>query len=152
MLCFVERDACRHSSFDIVARYAGFLARHERRQPFVQAAVEPAFADQALELLASREGCSKARGDRAGHDGSATEASRQHGGGPSMSQLLLGRAQRARHQLRGRVEVEQLHLWQLVMTRRRSGRGVYRRVMRTAADAAPAGKLEVSRKKTLDAA
>jgi cyclopropane-fatty-acyl-phospholipid synthase len=27
--------------------------------------------------------------------------------------------------------VEQLHLWQLVMTRRNSGRGVYRRVMRT---------------------
>ena len=28
-------------------------------------------------------------------------------------------------------DVEQLHLWQLVMTRRNSGRGVYRRVMRT---------------------
>jgi cyclopropane-fatty-acyl-phospholipid synthase len=49
-------------------------------------------------------------------------------------------------------EVEQLHLWQLVMTRRRSGRGVYRRVMRTGADAAPAGKVETTRKKTLDAA
>lgn len=30
-------------------------------------------------------------------------------------------------------DVEQLHLWQLVMTRRNSGRGVYRRVMRTSA-------------------
>jgi hypothetical protein len=27
-------------------------------------------------------------------------------------------------------DVEQLHLWQLVMTRRNSGRGIYGRVMR----------------------
>ena len=30
-------------------------------------------------------------------------------------------------------EVEQLHLWQLVMTRRNSGRGIYRRVTRMSA-------------------
>lgn len=48
-------------------------------------------------------------------------------------------------------EVEQLHLWQLVMTRRHSGRGVYRRVMRSGADARPAAARE-SPKKALDAA
>jgi hypothetical protein len=31
-------------------------------------------------------------------------------------------------------DVVQLHLWQLVMTRRNSGRGIYRRVMRRSAE------------------
>jgi cyclopropane-fatty-acyl-phospholipid synthase len=35
-------------------------------------------------------------------------------------------------------DVEQLHLWQLVMTRRNSGRGIYRRVMRSGAAPAQA--------------
>jgi cyclopropane-fatty-acyl-phospholipid synthase len=49
-------------------------------------------------------------------------------------------------------EVEQLHLWQLVMTRRHSGRGVYRRVTRmNASQPLPAAARETP-KKTLDAA
>ena len=49
-------------------------------------------------------------------------------------------------------DVEKLHLWQLVMTRRNSGRGVYGRVMRRSADQPlPAGSQE-SAKKALDAA
>jgi cyclopropane-fatty-acyl-phospholipid synthase len=49
-------------------------------------------------------------------------------------------------------EVEQLHLWQLVMTRRHSGRGVYRRVMRTnASQPMPAASRE-SPKNKADAA
>jgi cyclopropane-fatty-acyl-phospholipid synthase len=43
-------------------------------------------------------------------------------------------------------DVEQLHLWQLVMTRRNSGRGVYRRVMRTTAEQQPAVPGETPRK------
>jgi len=35
-------------------------------------------------------------------------------------------------------DVEQLHLWQLVMTRHNSGRGIYRRVMRSSATPARA--------------
>jgi cyclopropane-fatty-acyl-phospholipid synthase len=50
-------------------------------------------------------------------------------------------------------DVEQLHLWQLVMTRRSSGRGVYRRVMRmTAQDAQPAAAQAAPPSKALDAA
>jgi cyclopropane-fatty-acyl-phospholipid synthase len=50
-------------------------------------------------------------------------------------------------------EVEQLHLWQLVMTRRHSGRGVYRRVMRTSAQQPqPAAAPSAPPKKALDAA
>lgn len=48
-------------------------------------------------------------------------------------------------------DVEQLHLWQLVMTRRNSGRGVYRRVMRAStAQERPATPQNAP--KTLDAA
>jgi cyclopropane-fatty-acyl-phospholipid synthase len=50
-------------------------------------------------------------------------------------------------------DVEKLHLWQLVMTRRNSGRGVYRRVMQTvAAGAQPAPAEAPQKKKALDAA
>ena len=50
-------------------------------------------------------------------------------------------------------DVEKLHLWQLVMTRRNSGRGVYRRVMRTVASGAQPAPVEAPRKdKALDAA
>jgi hypothetical protein len=50
-------------------------------------------------------------------------------------------------------DVEQLHLWQLVMTRRHSGRGIYRRVMRTAAqDSQPAVVPAAPSRKALDAA
>jgi hypothetical protein len=50
-------------------------------------------------------------------------------------------------------DVEQLHLWQLVMTRRHSGRGVYRRVMRTTAqESQPAATPAAAPKKALDAA
>ncbi len=50
-------------------------------------------------------------------------------------------------------EVEKLHLWQLVMTRRNSGRGVYGRVMRTvAAGAQPEASPELQKKHALDAA
>jgi cyclopropane-fatty-acyl-phospholipid synthase len=48
-------------------------------------------------------------------------------------------------------DVEQLHLWQLVMTRRNSGRGVYRRVMQRSAENQPALSGE-SPKKARDAA
>jgi cyclopropane-fatty-acyl-phospholipid synthase len=48
-------------------------------------------------------------------------------------------------------DVEQLHLWQLVMTRRHSGRGIYRRVMRTTAESQPAAAGEAS-KRARDAA
>jgi cyclopropane-fatty-acyl-phospholipid synthase len=48
-------------------------------------------------------------------------------------------------------EVEQLHLWQLVMTRRGSGRGVYRRVMQASAENQPAVAAEAP-KKARDAA
>jgi cyclopropane-fatty-acyl-phospholipid synthase len=43
-------------------------------------------------------------------------------------------------------DVEQLHLWQLVMTRHNSGRGVYRRVMRGSAESQPAVTGEAPRK------
>ena len=49
-------------------------------------------------------------------------------------------------------EVEQLHLWQLVMTRRHSGRGVYRRVMRGDARQPQPAAAHESQKKALDAA
>jgi cyclopropane-fatty-acyl-phospholipid synthase len=50
-------------------------------------------------------------------------------------------------------DVEKLHLWQLVMTRRNSGRGVYRRVMRTFAPGTQPAPAEVpQKKKALDAA
>jgi cyclopropane-fatty-acyl-phospholipid synthase len=50
-------------------------------------------------------------------------------------------------------EVEQLHLWQLVMTRRHSGRGVYRRVMRTSAqESQPAAAPAPAPNKALNAA
>jgi cyclopropane-fatty-acyl-phospholipid synthase len=49
-------------------------------------------------------------------------------------------------------DVEQLHLWQLVMTRRHSGRGVYRRVTRTTASQPQPGDRRESPKKALDAA
>jgi hypothetical protein len=48
-------------------------------------------------------------------------------------------------------DVEQLHLWQLVMTRRNSGRGVYRRVMQRSAENQPALSGEAP-KKARDAA
>ena len=48
-------------------------------------------------------------------------------------------------------DVEQLHLWQLVMTRRNSGRGVYRRVMRGSAEQ-PLPAAHGAPKKALDAA
>jgi len=49
-------------------------------------------------------------------------------------------------------EVEQLHLWQLVMTRRQSGRGVYRRVMRMDASQPQPAAAREGTKKALDAA
>jgi cyclopropane-fatty-acyl-phospholipid synthase len=50
-------------------------------------------------------------------------------------------------------EVEKLHLWQLVMTRIQSGRGVYGRVMRTVAEGARSMAAPSQReKKALDAA
>jgi cyclopropane-fatty-acyl-phospholipid synthase len=49
-------------------------------------------------------------------------------------------------------EVEQLHLWQLVMTRRHSGRGVYRRVMRRGAPQLQPADTGKARNKALDAA
>jgi hypothetical protein len=50
-------------------------------------------------------------------------------------------------------EVEKLHLWQLVMTRCNSGRGVYRRVMRMLSAAAqPEAMSESPKRKALDAA
>jgi cyclopropane-fatty-acyl-phospholipid synthase len=50
-------------------------------------------------------------------------------------------------------DVELLHLWQLVMTRRDSGRGVYRRVMRMLSPGAqPEALPEMPKKKALDAA
>ena len=45
-----------------------------------------------------------------------------------------------------------LHLWQLVMTRRQSGRGVYRRVMRTDASQPQSAAAREVTKKALDAA
>jgi len=50
-------------------------------------------------------------------------------------------------------DVEKLHLWQLVMTRHNSGRGIYRRVMRTVAPGTPPMAVEqLSGGTTLDAA
>ncbi len=49
-------------------------------------------------------------------------------------------------------DVEQLHLWQVVMTRRNSGRGVYRRVMRSVARQEQPALPRKSPKKALDAA
>lgn len=50
-------------------------------------------------------------------------------------------------------DVGKLHLWQLVMTRRDSGRGIYRRVMRTVAAGAQPGVMEETpRRKALGAA
>jgi len=49
-------------------------------------------------------------------------------------------------------QVEQLHLWQLVMTRRQSGRGVYRRVMRQSAGQKMPEGAQQSDRKSLDAA
>ncbi len=48
--------------------------------------------------------------------------------------------------------VEKLHLWQLVMTRWNSGRGVYRRVMRRSADQPLPAAAQGSPNKALDAA
>jgi hypothetical protein len=48
-------------------------------------------------------------------------------------------------------DVEKLHLWQMVMTRRNSGRGVYRRVMRRSAEQ-PQPAAHGAPKKELDAA
>jgi cyclopropane-fatty-acyl-phospholipid synthase len=50
-------------------------------------------------------------------------------------------------------DAERLHLWQLVMTRSNSGRGVYRRVMRMLSPGAqPEAVPEMRKKKALDAA
>ena len=49
-------------------------------------------------------------------------------------------------------DVEQLHLWQLVMTRRNAGRGVYRRVMRTVLSQSQPELPQAAPKNALDAA
>jgi cyclopropane-fatty-acyl-phospholipid synthase len=49
-------------------------------------------------------------------------------------------------------DVEQLHLWQLVMTRRNSGRGIYRRVMRRSAEQPQPAASQASPGKARDAA
>jgi len=49
-------------------------------------------------------------------------------------------------------DIEKLHLWQLVMTRRNSGRGVYGRVMRRSADQPLPAGAGIASKKALDAA